>query len=186
MLYKKLLLTSNLILVICTGVKSQSKIETQQWIKQKFEAYFTSDMTHSGDDVRYSIYEETKNLKVSFNACEMIVTKDCYEREFSTNDIMTGKKKIATYKSTITDVVPISAISDISKGPGVFYINIAQRQVKTYRSTNHDKTRVKVGNSDLCSITMDVHGEDNLFERLVKALHYLMNFCPNHQNTEPF
>lgn len=138
---------------------SQTKAETESWIKSKFEKWKENfNEPNIFNDHFKQLYIETP-ISIQFNGCEMIFkTSRRYELSSSVSKI--------TYKINIGDIDELNWVDG-------FNLYISSRKTNIKSTFDNSIVRYTKG----VALSLNIYAEENLKERFTKALNHLKDFC---------
>lgn len=150
---KKKLFVLLLCFMASYALQAQTKEETISWLQEKLQKYIV-------------VGEKAKNVKVIVNECFITISYD--ENEYYTNGNL-----YKTFNNQY-EIIPTSGI--------LVGINInAKNKIKSIRCLREKSfENERFIWSSYFNIT---EGEENLYERLQKAVDHLATFCPQKQET---
>ena len=141
---------------------SQSKIETEEWLKGKFNKWKI-------DIIDNDYKSTTEPLSLNFNNCNL---------EFKTKEYL----YLATDPNYVTYTLHLGEIKEFEwfffEGKNYFIITSNNLEVKksiVYRNEN------KVTYVKGIVMGFNIDGEDSFKERMLKAFNHLKGFCPPNQ-----
>jgi hypothetical protein len=158
---------------------SQTKKETIDWLLQKFDK-FKKDRYHS-----YKHWEESKiagkeqvTTSYFYSNYDYSIKEDTLTIKCSFLEQNTGQKDI---KLVVREEIIISEISNIRCNGGVLYFDTYDYTIKTF---SNGKVNKDLSKTTLSGFNCD--GEEDLGNRVVKALNHLKTFYPRVKLKEPF
>jgi hypothetical protein len=148
-----------IILMSSLNLYSQTKVETENWIKSKFEKWKEDFKEPNIFNDRFKqLYIETP-ISIQFIGCEMIFkTSRRYELSSSVSKI--------TYKINIGDIEELNWVDG-------FNLYISSRKTNIKSTFDNSDVRFTKG----VALSINIYAEENLKERLTKAINHLKSFC---------
>jgi hypothetical protein len=165
---KKIRLTI-LFFLISTSLFSQTKKETEDWIKSKFNKWKISDTRTKYLDMDFKIIEyshTTKPLSLTIIGCDLTL-KTQYNYYLSITP---------TYETYFLNIGNIEEIQWV-KSNGTNYLVIDAIKSTVKRTDVYEEIK-KISYIDKFIISFKIDGEDDFEARMLKALNHLRSFCP--------
>ena len=148
-----------LFIFFSTSLYSQSKAETENWIKSKFDKWKVEyNEPNFTNDHMNQLYVETP-LSLQFNECEMILkTSRRYQLSSGSSNL--------TYKIIIGDIDQLNWIDDSN-------LYISSRKANIKLTVNNSAVKY----TKAIALSLNIYAENNLKDRFTKALNHLIGFC---------
>ena len=160
---------------------SQTKVETENWIKSKFIKWKVTDNRieySNGIDGFVTGGSTEKPISLSFINCSLIFKTE-YNNLFSS-----ASKGNNSYSLNIGDIENVEWINSKLNNTTNLVIVTKKSLVKV---TNIDQNGSDTSYIDRCVIAFNTEGEENFKERMLKAVNHLRSFCPKPiKNKEAF
>jgi hypothetical protein len=161
---------------------SQTKVETENWIKSKFIKWKVTDTRNTYSDVIDGIVTggtSEKPISLNFINCSLI-----FKSKFNYYSPPSIGLEDNTYSLNIGDIEKVEWIKNKVNYTTYLVVVTKKSLVKKTSVSQYDSENLYV---DRCVIAFNTEGEENFEERMLKAVNHLRSFCPKTiKNKEAF
>jgi hypothetical protein len=158
-----------LFFLISTSLFSQTKKETEDWVKSKFNKWKITDTRteYKVDGVVVDNPHSEKPLSLTIIGCNLTLKTQYY------NYLVLAP----TYKTYSLNIGNIEEVKWVKfNDTDYLVINVKKSTVKLTSVYKEDKDIMYV---DGCIISFKTDGEEDFEARMLKAFNHLRSFCPN-------
>ena len=169
---KKNIMTFIFILV-SMSLYSQSKLETENWIKSKFNKWKITDTRDTYSDVIDGIVTggtSEKPISLNFINCSLI-----FKSKFNYYSPPSIGLEDNTYSLNIGDIEKVEWIKNKVNYTTYLVVVTKKSLVKKTSVSQYDSEDLYI---DRCVIAFNTEGEENFEERMLNAVNHLRSFCP--------
>jgi hypothetical protein len=171
-----------IFLLVNMSLYSQSKLETENWIKSKFNKWKITDTRTTYSGVIGGIVtggSSEKPISLSFINCSLI-----FKSKFNFYSPPSIGQENNTYSLNIGDIEKVEWIKNKVNYTTYLVVVTKKSLVKKTSVSQNDSEELYV---DRCIIAFNTEGEENFEERMLKAFNHLRSLCPTtKKNQEVF